>query len=164
MNRICLLIAITALLSATGTAEAQFGVNSEKALRSQFGYQPRTLFEPTLRTNFEPTLRTGFGFQTDKSATNTILSQRLKLLRARLPEEKKFVEETIAYVEEKKLSLAVVNDAFFYTIQRYPGPLVFSYFEQVLRIKATRLKQPVPEFDRSVYTRPNFVPQTRFNQ
>lgn len=150
-------------LLCTQSANAQFGVNTEKQLRTTFGYQPKTNFEPTLRTNYEPTIRASFGFKSNTSATNTILSQRLSLLQARLPEEKKYIEEVISYVDQQKLSLALVNDAFFYSIKRYRGPLAFSYFEQILKIKAARLKQEVPEFDRSIYSRPAFKPQT-FNQ
>lgn len=163
MKRLLTITCACTVLLCCRQADAQFGLNNEKQLRANFGYQPKTLFEPTLRTNFEPTIRASFGFQANTSATNTILSQRFALLQARLPQEKKFLEEVIAYVDQKKLSLAVVNDAFFYSIQRYQGPMAFSYFEQILRIKATRLKQPVPAFDRSIYSKPSFSPQ-QFNQ
>lgn len=163
MYRLLTLVVVTLTCLFAREAQAQFGLNSDARLRSTLGYQPRTHFEPTLRTHFEPSLRAGFGFDTKDSATQTVLSQRLNLLQARLPEEKKYIADVITYVQQKKLSLAVVNDAFFYSVRNYPTPLAFSYFEQILRIKATRLKQPVPAFDRSIYNRVAYRPQ-QFNQ
>jgi hypothetical protein len=161
-------LAAAALVSVTGsclatTTWAQFGLSKESQLRTNFEFQTRTQFEPTLRTHFEPSLPTSFGFQATKSATTVRMADRLNQLQPRLPEERKFVADVIQLVDNGQLPEAVVNEAFFYSIQRYGGPMPFPYFERILRIQATRLQAPVPDFDREVYSRERFRPQV-FNQ
>lgn len=157
------LFGVTASLAASPIAFAQFGLVNDGQLRTQFEFVPRISFEPKLQTNFEPNLPTLFGFQATRSATNVRLSERLNLLQPRLPEERQFVAEVIKLVEQGKLPEPLVDEAFFYSIRRYGGPVPFPYFERILRIQSERLKLPVPDFDRAVYSRENFVPQT-FNQ
>lgn len=148
---------------AAPVACAQSGLSTEPVLRTNFEFMPTTLFEPKLQTNFEPSLPTTFGFQATKSATNVRMQERLNQLQPRLPEERKFVADVIQLVEQGRLPEAVVNEAFFYSIQRYGGPMPFPYFERILRIQGERLKAPVPTFDRTVYSRERFTPQV-FNQ
>lgn len=138
---------------------AQAGLSTEPVLRTNFEFMPTTLFEPKLQTNFEPSLPTTFGFQATKSATNVRMQERLNQLQPRLPEERKFVADVIQLVEQGQLPEALVNEAFFYSIQRYGGPMPFPYFERILRIQGERLKAPVPTFDRAVYSRERFTPQ-----
>jgi hypothetical protein len=167
------LIATTYLLAGAGwlcgasmtapAAMAQSGLSTEPVLRTNFEFMPTTLFEPKLQTNFEPSLPTTFGFQATKSATNVRMQERLNQLQPRLAEERKFVSEVIQLVEQGRLPEAVVNEAFFYSIQRYGGPMPFTYFERILRIQGERMKAPVPTFDRAVYSRERFTPQA-FNQ
>lgn len=145
------------------TASAQFGLVHDPQLRTNFEFQPKTHFEPKLQTNFEPSLPTTFGFQATRSATNVRLQDRLQQLQPRLPEEKKFVSDVVQLVEQGHLPEALVNEAFFYSIQRYGGPVPFPYFERILRIQAERLKAQVPNFDRTVYSKERFTPQL-FNQ
>jgi hypothetical protein len=144
-------------------AMAQSGLSTEPVLRTHFEFMPTTLFEPKLQTNFEPSLPTTFGFQATKSATNVRMQERLNQLQPRLPEERKFVADVIQLVEQGQLPEAVVNEAFFYSIKRYGGPMPFPYFERILRIQGERMKAPVPTFDRAVYSRERFTPQV-FNQ
>lgn len=144
-------------------AMAQTGLSTEPVLRTNFEFMQTTLFEPKLQTNFEPSLPTTFGFQATKSATNVRMQERLNQLQPRLPEERKFVSDVIQLVEQGQLPEAVVNEAFFYSIQRYGGPMPFPYFERILRIQGERMKAPVPTFDRTVYSRERFTPQV-FNQ
>lgn len=167
------LIASTCLLAGAGwmfqasmlapAAMAQSGLSTEPVLRTNFEFMPTTLFEPKLQTNFEPSLPTTFGFQATKSATNVRMQERLNQLQPRLPEERKFVADVIQLVEQGQLPEAVVNEAFFYSIKRYGGPMPFPYFERILRIQGERMKAPVPAFDRAVYSRERFTPQV-FNQ
>ncbi|MBL8889000.1 MAG: hypothetical protein JNL67_03410 [Planctomycetaceae bacterium] len=143
----------------TTSASAQFGLAHDPQLKTNFEFQPQTSFEPKLQTNFEPTLPTTFGFQATRSATNTRMKDRLQQLQPRLPEEHKFIAELIQLVEQGNLPEPVVNEAFFYSIQRYGGPMPFPYFERILRIQAERLKAQVPAFDRTVYSKERFTPQ-----
>lgn len=166
-------VAATCLLAGAGwlcgtsifapAVMAQAGLSTEPVLRTNFEFMSTTLFEPKLQTNFEPSLPTTFGFQATKSATNVRLQDRLNQLQPRLAEERKFVSDVIQLVEQGRLPEAVVNEAFFYSIQRYGGPMPFPYFERILRIQGERLKAPVPTFDRTVYSRERFTPQV-FNQ
>jgi hypothetical protein len=149
--------------SSSSVAMAQSGLSTEPVLRTNFEFMPTTLFEPKMQTNFEPNLSSTFGFQATKSATNVRMQERLNQLQPRLPEERKFVSDVIQLVEQGQLSEAVVNEAFFYSIQRYGGPMPFPYFERILRIQGERMKAPVPAFDRTVYSRERFTPQV-FNQ
>jgi hypothetical protein len=155
-----------ALLMAGGwsdMAAGQFGLAHDPQLKTNFEFQPRTHFEPKLQTNFEPSLATTFGFQATRSATNVRMQDRLQQLQPRLPEEKKFVADVVQLVEQGHLPEALVNEAFFYSIQRYGGPMPFPYFERILRIQAERVKAQVPNFDRTVYSKERFTPQL-FNQ
>lgn len=138
---------------------AQFGLAHDPQLKTNFEFQPQTSFEPRLQTNFEPSLTTTFGFQATRSATNTRMKDRLQQLQPRLPEEQKFIADVIQLVEQGHLPEPVVNEAFFYSIQRYGGPMPFPYFERILRIQAERLKAQVPAFDRTVYSKERFTPQ-----
>lgn len=162
----CLLVGgswLSGVFVGSPAAWAQSGLSTEPVLRTNFEFMPTTLFEPKLQTNFEPSLPTTFGFQATKSATNVRMQERLNQLQPRLPEERKFVTDVIQLVEQGRLPEAVVNEAFFYSIQRYGGPMPFPYFERILRIQGERLKAPVPTFDRTVYSRERFTPQV-FNQ
>ncbi len=157
----CLSFAVA--VGCVATASAQFGLVHDPQLRTNFEFQPQTHFEPKLQTNFEPSLPTTFGFQATRSATNVRLQDRLQQLQPRLPEEKKFVSDVVQLVEQGHLPEALVNEAFFYSIQRYGGPVPFPYFERILRIQGDRLKAQVPNFDRTVYSKERFTPQL-FNQ
>jgi hypothetical protein len=155
--------AFLAVAGWSAAASAQFGLARDPQLKTNFEFQPVSMFEPKLKTNFEPSLPTTFGFQATRSTTNARLQDRLQQLQARLPEEKKFVAEVVQLVEQGHLPEALVNEAFFYSIQHYGGPMPFPYFERILRIQAERLKTQVPNFDRTVYSNERFTPQL-FNQ
>lgn len=151
------------LLGMADSVQAQFALSQERLQRTNFEFQSRTQFEPMLRTNFEPKLPSSFGFQEQRSAANVRLTERLNQLQPRLPEEKQYVADVIRFVDENRLPETVVNQAFFYSIQRYGNAFSFAYFERILQIQAERSKATAPTFDRTIYSQERFRPQV-FNQ
>jgi len=148
-----------AVLTSVEPLWAQSSLSKEFQLRTNFEPQSRTLFEPTFRTNFEADLPNNFAFQSNRSVTQVRLAERLNQLQPRLPEERKYVAEIIELVDKGQLPEPVVDQAFFYAIQRYGGPMPFPYFERIMEIHGQRLKVDMPVFDRTIYSKERFRPQ-----
>lgn len=162
INCLVLAIASVALGSVTEQTLGQSSRTFQNGSGLLFNSLPRTNFEPRLRTNFEASTRLDSGVRFNKglSATALRLNRLLTRLKAQLPEERKFIQDLIKLVETKKIPEVLVNESFFFTLRRFKGKFPFPYFEHVIRLQAGRLKFPVPDFDRKIYSRPNFRPQT----
>ena len=74
------------------------------------------------------------------------------LLKTRRDEEKKFVSDVIALVKKGTLPERLIETSYKWVMNKRAGTdYPFVYFERVLRIQATIMKLPVPEFDYSIY-------------
>ncbi len=75
------------------------------------------------------------------------------LVRARLDEEREFLDEIVELVRVGTLPKSVVDRAWLWVrSKRAYANYPFPYFEQVLRMQTERLDIELPEFDRSIYS------------
>lgn len=68
-------------------------------------------------------------------------------LRARHPNEVKFVEDVVKLVEQKKVPQTFVDEIYFWIYERKANQrFKFVYFERIYRLRATAAGYPVPNF------------------
>ena len=74
------------------------------------------------------------------------------ILRTRLTEEKKFVEQLVDLVEQEKLPRTLLDRSHKWVRKRRPHTRYpFVYFERVLRLQAKKLEITIPPFDYNAY-------------
>ena len=74
------------------------------------------------------------------------------VLKTRYESEKKFVEEVVDLVGQKKLPKKLVDSAWIWVRTNRPyTKYPFVYFERILRLQAAKLELEIPDFDRQRY-------------
>ncbi len=83
------------------------------------------------------------------------------LLKTRREEEKQFVSEVVNLVQQESIPKQLVDSSWIWVRTRRPFTNhPFIYFERVLRLQAEKLEIEIPDFDREIYSRSSFRPQS----
>jgi hypothetical protein len=75
------------------------------------------------------------------------------VLKTRRDEEKRYIVQVVGLVRDGRLPKHLVDSCYLWVRSQRPNTdYPFVYFEKVLRLRAQKLRFPVPDFDYSIYS------------